>query len=88
MPERSGILNIVDDICGAESAKAKRFLSRNIICNIPEVSQTAKQGPVPPKRAGAHAMSRLAFSGVAHKVMRLNHSNGLGAILRNFRAPR
>jgi hypothetical protein len=84
MPERTGILNIVDDTCGAESAKA----SRNIICNIPEVSQTAKQGPVPPKRAGAHAMSRLAFPGVAQKVTRINHSNGLGALLRNFRAPR
>ena len=45
MPERTGILNIVDDTCGAESAKAKRFLSRNIICNIPEVSQKRETGP-------------------------------------------
>jgi hypothetical protein len=35
MPGRKGVFNIVDDICGAGSAKAKRFLCRNIICNSP-----------------------------------------------------
>jgi hypothetical protein len=36
----------------AADAKAKRFFRQDIICNIPEVSQAAKQGPGTPKASG------------------------------------
>jgi hypothetical protein len=73
------------NVCGHGTAKAKQFLSRVIICNIPEVSLTAKQGPVPPKRAGAHTIFEPGSSGeAAHNVTRVNHFSGLAAILRNL----
>ena len=87
MPERKGVPNITDEHLRSWRAKAKRFRLRFIICNIPEVSQTAKQGPVPPKRAGAHTSSNPAFPARAHKVTLANHFNSLGALSRNFLAP-
>jgi hypothetical protein len=75
-------------IGGGGIAKAKRSLRRDIICIIPEVSRAAKQGPVPPKRAGAHTVFEPGCSGAAaHKVTRVNHFKILAALLRNFFAP-
>ena len=56
MPERKGVLNIIDDNLRRPERRRPSLPSRNSICNIPEVSPTAKQGPVPPKRAGAHSV--------------------------------
>jgi hypothetical protein len=87
MPERKGVPNIADEHLRRRDAKAKRFRLRFIICNIPEVSLTAKQGPVPPKRAGAHAPPNPSISSRrvgAHKVMPANHFNSLDALSRHF----
>ena len=56
MPERKGVLNIIDDNLRRPERRRPSLPRRNSICNIPEVSPTAKQGPVPPKRAGAHSV--------------------------------
>jgi hypothetical protein len=45
MPERKDVQNIADENCRSWRAKSKRVPLRFIICNIPEVSRTAKQAP-------------------------------------------
>jgi len=71
MPERKGVQNIADELLRRWKREGQALPSPIIICNIPEVSLTAKQGPVPPKRAGAHAFCEPGCSGAAaHKVTR------------------
>jgi hypothetical protein len=85
MPERKGVLNIADEHSRPRNSEGQAVSQPTSICDIPEVSLTAKQGPVPPKRAGAHTIFEPGSSGdAAHKVTRITHFRDLAALLRNF----
>ena len=74
MPERKGVLNIADEHPRPRDSEGQAVFQPNSICDIPEVSLTAKQGPVQPKRAGAHTISEFVPSDeAAHKVTRVNY---------------
>jgi hypothetical protein len=66
-------------------AKAKRFAS-DLSSATSQKFADREQGPVPPKRAGAHALLDPSLSSERAQSYAGNHFNSLAALSRHFSA--
>jgi hypothetical protein len=82
MPERKGVLTIIDDRLRRRNAKAKRSLAEIASATSQKFREQRNRAPLSLSARGPFCLPGLCAA--AHKVTPLNHSRDLDTLLRNF----
>jgi hypothetical protein len=82
MPERKGVLTIIDDRLRRRNAKAKRSLAEIASATSQKFREQRNRAPLSLSARGPSYLPGLCAA--AHKVTPLNHSRDLDTLLRNF----